>query len=92
MDENKEDACELASGTVPRGCDIFCFYGQYKFLNERLFPYSCFVEDSYIFIVLAFQLFLGVAGSRYRDAEVSWTEFMKEMRVSEKGISGRDEY
>ena len=44
MYENEDGACELASGTFPRGCDIFCFYGQDELLDERSFHSSSFVE------------------------------------------------
>ena len=46
LDEHEESACELASGPVTHGCDIFFFYGQYELLNEASFHSSWFVEDS----------------------------------------------
>ena len=82
----------MSIGPVTYGCNIFCFYGQYKFLDEHSFHSSCFVEDLKVFVVLVFQFFLGVAGSRYRDAEVSWMELTDKWSFGEEGISGQADH
>ena len=41
---------------------------------------------------MEFQLFLGVAGGRYRDDEVSWMYLKNKEGVDEEGISGQADH